>query len=117
MPRLGGDRVYGCQALADRAVLPVMFGSLDGEASWLDEERVRTSIHLRFGWLAPCDWRAWCHPLRLSVQLLARNAIRHHASLGDPVGFESLDACPPARGRLLPIRPVPPRYELPWRPR
>jgi superfamily II DNA or RNA helicase len=36
------------QALADRAVLPVMFGALDGEASWLDEEWVRTGPHLLF---------------------------------------------------------------------
>ncbi len=27
------------QALSDRAVLPVLFGALDGEASWLDEDR------------------------------------------------------------------------------
>jgi len=36
------------QALADRAVLPVMFGALDGEASLLDEERVRTGPHRLF---------------------------------------------------------------------
>jgi superfamily II DNA or RNA helicase len=29
------------QALAERAVLPVRFGALDGEAEWLDEERRR----------------------------------------------------------------------------
>jgi Type III restriction enzyme, res subunit len=33
------------QALADRAVLPVMFGAMDGEASWLDEDRVPTGPH------------------------------------------------------------------------
>src|SRR3954465_3580746 len=30
------------QALAEKAVLPVDFGALDGEAEWLDEERRRT---------------------------------------------------------------------------
>ena len=36
------------QALADRAVLPVMFGAMDGEASWLDEDRVPTGPHRLF---------------------------------------------------------------------
>ncbi len=33
------------QALAERAVLPVVFGALDGEASWLDESRVAVGPH------------------------------------------------------------------------
>ncbi|TCZ53366.1 DEAD/DEAH box helicase [Roseicella aquatilis] len=33
------------QALAEKAVLPVDFGALDGEAEWLDEERRRTGPH------------------------------------------------------------------------
>lgn len=36
------------QALADRAVLPVMFGALDGEASWLDEAGVHAGPHRLF---------------------------------------------------------------------
>ena len=36
------------QALAERAVLPVLFGAVDGEASWLDEARTPTGPH----WLA-----------------------------------------------------------------
>jgi superfamily II DNA or RNA helicase len=33
------------QALAERAVLPVTFGALDGEARWLDEQRRETGPH------------------------------------------------------------------------
>ncbi len=33
------------QALAERAVLPVLFGAVDGEASWLDEARAPTGPH------------------------------------------------------------------------
>ena len=33
------------QALAERAVLPVLFGVVDGEASWLDEARTPTGPH------------------------------------------------------------------------
>ena len=33
------------QALAENAVLPVMFGALDGEASWLDEARNQAGPH------------------------------------------------------------------------
>jgi hypothetical protein len=33
------------QALAERAVLPVLFGAVDGEASWLDEARVPVGPH------------------------------------------------------------------------
>ena len=33
------------QALAERAVLPVVFGALDGEATWLDEGRVAVGPH------------------------------------------------------------------------
>ena len=33
------------QALAERAVLPVTFGALDGEASWLDEEAIEVGPH------------------------------------------------------------------------
>ena len=33
------------QALAEKAVLPVTFGALDGEAEWLDEERRRVGPH------------------------------------------------------------------------
>ena len=33
------------QALAERAVLPVLFGAVDGEASWLDEARTPTGPH------------------------------------------------------------------------
>ncbi len=33
------------QALAERAVLPVLFGAVDGEASWLDEARTPTRPH------------------------------------------------------------------------
>ena len=33
------------QALAERAVLPVMFGAVDGEASWLNETRVPVGPH------------------------------------------------------------------------
>ncbi len=36
------------QALAERAVLPVMFGAVDGEASWLDEARVPVGPHRLF---------------------------------------------------------------------
>ena len=36
------------QALAERAVLPVVFGALDGEASWLDEERNQAGPHRLF---------------------------------------------------------------------
>jgi len=36
------------QALADRAVLPVMFGALDGEASWLDEDGLSRGPHRLF---------------------------------------------------------------------
>jgi superfamily II DNA or RNA helicase len=36
------------QALADRAVLPVLFGALDGEATWLDEDRVPVGPHRLF---------------------------------------------------------------------
>ncbi len=36
------------QALADRAVLPVMFGALDGEASWLDEDGLSCGPHRLF---------------------------------------------------------------------
>ncbi len=33
------------QALAERAVLPVLFGAVDGEASWLDENRMAAGPH------------------------------------------------------------------------
>jgi hypothetical protein len=33
------------QALAEKAVLPVDFGAIDGEAEWLDEERRRLGPH------------------------------------------------------------------------
>ncbi len=33
------------QALAERAVLPVLFGAVDGEASWLDEKRLPAGPH------------------------------------------------------------------------
>ena len=33
------------QALAERAVLPVLFGAVDGEASWLDEARTPVGPH------------------------------------------------------------------------
>ena len=36
------------QALAERAVLPVVFGALDGEASWLDEEGNQAGPHRLF---------------------------------------------------------------------
>ena len=36
------------QALAERAVLPVLFGALDGEASWLDETRNPAGPHRLF---------------------------------------------------------------------
>ena len=36
------------QALAERAVLPVLFGAVDGEASWLDEARTPTGPHRLF---------------------------------------------------------------------
>ncbi len=36
------------QALADRAVLPVLFGALDGEASWLDENGAACGPHRLF---------------------------------------------------------------------
>ena len=36
------------QALADRAVLPVLFGALDGEASWLDEAGTPCGPHRLF---------------------------------------------------------------------
>ena len=36
------------QALAERAVLPVMFGAVDGEASWLDEARIPVGPHRLF---------------------------------------------------------------------
>ncbi len=36
------------QALAEKAVLPVVFGALDGEASWLDEERNPAGPHRLF---------------------------------------------------------------------
>ncbi len=36
------------QALAERAVLPVLFGALDGEASWLDESRAAVGPHRLF---------------------------------------------------------------------
>ncbi len=36
------------QALAERAVLPIMFGALDGEASWLDEDRLAVGPHRLF---------------------------------------------------------------------
>ena len=39
------------QALAERAVLPVLFGAVDGEASWLDENRLPAGPHrLRTPW-------------------------------------------------------------------
>jgi superfamily II DNA or RNA helicase len=37
------------QALAERAVLPVLFGAVDGEASWLDESRTAVGPHRLFG--------------------------------------------------------------------
>ncbi len=37
------------QALSERAVLPVMFGAVDGEASWLDEAGTPTGPHRLFG--------------------------------------------------------------------
>ena len=33
------------QALSERAVLPVLFGAIDGEASWLDEDRAAAGPH------------------------------------------------------------------------
>ncbi len=36
------------QALTERAVLPVVFGALDGEASWLDEDRNPAGPHRLF---------------------------------------------------------------------
>ena len=36
------------QALTERAVLPIVFGALDGEASWLDEERTPAGPHRLF---------------------------------------------------------------------
>ena len=36
------------QALAERAVLPVLFGAVDGEASWLDESRSPVGPHRLF---------------------------------------------------------------------
>jgi superfamily II DNA or RNA helicase len=36
------------QALAERAVLPVVFGAVDGEASWLDEDRTPAGPHRLF---------------------------------------------------------------------
>ena len=36
------------QALAERAVLPVLFGAVDGQASWLDESRTAIGPHRLF---------------------------------------------------------------------
>ena len=36
------------QALTERAVLPVLFGAIDGEASWLDENRTPVGPHRLF---------------------------------------------------------------------
>ena len=36
------------QALSERAVLPVLFGAVDGEASWLDEDRQPVGPHRLF---------------------------------------------------------------------
>ena len=36
------------QALADKAVLPVMFGALDGESKWLDEDGLACGPHRLF---------------------------------------------------------------------
>ena len=36
------------QALTERAVLPVLFGAVDGEASWLDENRTPVGPHRLF---------------------------------------------------------------------
>ena len=36
------------QALAERAVLPVLFGAVDGEATWLDESRIAVGPHRLF---------------------------------------------------------------------
>ena len=63
----------GSQALADRAVLPVMFGALDGEASWLDEERVRTGPHRLFSVSIrgrPSCRREWAFDLRVAERAI-----------------------------------------------
>ena len=55
------------QALAERAVLPVLFGAVDGQASWLDESRTAVGPHRLFAPLAvgnhpPCAVLPRCAP-------------------------------------------------------
>ena len=69
------------QALAERVVLPVLFGRRDGEASWLDEARTPTGPHrLASSWpietTRPCPVHRVAHRLRRRPAREAFTAVR-----------------------------------------
>lgn len=96
------------QALAEKAVLPVDFGALDGEAEWLDEERRRLGPHrisggpevarpalftaLRTGFARDL--------LRRAFEATRDLRTRRRAALGIPAGEDAMGL-----GKLLVVAP------------
>ena len=98
------------QALAEQAVLPVMFGAVDGEASWLDESKVLVGPHRLFSpWPTETTRPALFTALRTGfADQLLREAFNATRSLraqrrqvrGLQAGFESRGL-----GKLLVVAP------------
>lgn len=96
------------EALAERAVLPVTFGALDGEANWLDEEKRQVGPHkLSYGFETARQALFTALRTEFAEQLLreAFNATRRlraerRASLGMAKGETG-----PGLGKLLVVAP------------
>ena len=98
------------EALAERAVLPVMFGALDGEASWLDEERTPVGPHrLQSPWPTEATRPALFTALRTGfADHLLREAFQATRDLrADRRKARGLGPAEPARGlgKLLVVAP------------
>ncbi len=98
------------QALADRAVLPVLFGALDGEASWLDEAGTPCGPHRLFNhWPTETTRPALFTALRTGFATeMLRQAFRATRSLrARRRRMRDLAADAPARGlgKLLVVAP------------
>ena len=103
------------QALAERAVLPVLFGAVDGEASWLDENRLPAGPHrLASPWPVETTRPALFTALRTgSAEHLLREAFTGIRTLRPTAGASA--GSPPGRMRLVwascswwrPTRPMP----------
>ena len=98
------------QALAERAVLPVLFGAVDGEASWLDEKRLPAGPHrLASPWPVETTRPALFTALRTGfAEQLLREAFTAVRTLrADRRGGRGLAAGQDARGlgKLLVVAP------------